>query len=199
MLNISRPLHSMNQMLRQLPQAGLCEEVVAAQHTGNLQPRDNLRTSEAANTKDTLEDSCWTDLPDLDLSSSSKDLHSDLFPPDAGPMAFSTLGHTSCMFGLNDTDLLSPEQLDDALFQDPSACFDNMDLESILADHDRMLGLAPDRQLQPRTLSAPKFALNDPQQRGIARLHMAAARDPKLASFDSQIFGAQVRATQSPH
>ena len=163
-----------------------------AKHTNELQAQNSPHIGQRFNPSNMLDDSCWTDLPDLNLSSSAG-LASDLCSEDAPQMAFNPIDHLPCMFDLNDTDLLSPEQLDSTLFQDHSDSLGDMDLESILADHDRMLGLSSAKQLQPTTPLAPEHFHDDGRQQlycGVTR--SAALRDTEHPGSQSQESAAVV-------
>ena len=156
-----------------------------AKHTNELQAQHSLHTGQASSPSNMLDESCWTDLPDLNFSGRAG-LPSDLFSKDASPSACGPIDQLPCLFDLNDADLLSPDQLDSALFQDPDT-LENMDLESILADHDHMLGLTSPKQLQLTTLAGPQDFHDDARQ----QLHFdvtcsAASRDTEHKGSQSQ-------------
>ena len=130
-----------------------------AQHSGanHIDLTDKLQgwqSTQASITNDMLEDSCWTDLPDLDFTNSAG-LQSELF---ASEVASS---QSPSMFNLDDTDFLLPQRLNSTLFSNRSESMADMDLESILADHDCMPSSTPDKQLHPNTPSASDSHLDD--------------------------------------
>lgn len=140
---------------RQLQNSGM--QHFDATITDKLQ---DWQSNQASTPSDMLEDSCWTDLPDLDLNDSSG-LQSEVFAKDACQVASSPNDNVPSMFNAHEADLLLPERLDNTLFTDHSESLADMNLESILADHDCMLRLTPDKQLQPKTPSASSNHLDD--------------------------------------
>ncbi len=112
--------------------------------------QSNSTFPKAPNIADMLDDSYWTDLPDLAEHSPQA---ANLFNTDLGDLPFSCLYHsasTGCGLGAN---IFSSEQLDDSLFQDDdSGCLADMDIASVLAD-DFSFDSTPDKQLQPGTPS----------------------------------------------
>lgn len=134
---------------------------MAAQHSGtqhmDASTSDKLQdwhSMQASTASDMLEDSCWTDLPDLNLNDSSG-LQSELY---ASEVASS---QTPSMFNLTEADFLLPARGNDMLFSDHSESLTGMDLDSILADHNCMPTSTADKQLQPKTPSAPSNHLDD--------------------------------------
>ena len=132
-----------------------------AQHSGSqcfdASTTDKLQdwqSTQASTASDMLEDSCWIDLPDLNLTDSSG-LQSELF---ASEVASS---QSPSMFDLAEADYLLPARMNDTLFSDYSESLTGMDLDTILADHNCTRTATPDKQLQPKTPSAPNNHLDD--------------------------------------
>lgn len=145
---------------------------VDASITDKLQ---DWQSTQASTTSDMLEDSCWTDLPDLDLIDSAG-LQSELF---ASEVASS---QSPSMFDLPEADFLLPQRLSNTLFSDHSESLAEMDLESILADHDCMLKSTADKQLQPNTPSASNDNLDDFLQ----QLYPSRACSPASTATEQQ-------------
>ena len=165
-----------------------------AQHSGALHTRasstDKLqdwKSTPASTASDMLEDSCWTGLPDLDLTDSAG-LQSELF---ASEVASS---QSPSMFNLANADCILPQRLNDTLFSDHQEALANMDLESILADHDCMLRSTPDKQIQPNTSSASNNHLDDfLQQLYPSRSCSPASREIAQQGSQSQESAAAVK------
>lgn len=134
---------------------------MAAQHSGtqrlDTSTTDKLpdwQSAQASTASDMLEDSCWTDLPDLTLTDSSG-LQSELFASEAAS------SQSPSTFNLAEADYLLPARGNDMLFSDHSEALVSMDLESILAGHECMQTSTPEKQLQPKTPSAPSNHVDD--------------------------------------
>ena len=165
-----------------------------AQHSGtqhvdasNTDKLQDWQSTQASTASDMLEDSCWTDLPDLDLIDSAG-LQSELF---ASVVASS---QSPSVFDLPEADFLSPQRLNNTLLSDHPESLAEMDLDSILADHDCMLKSTPNRQLQPNTPSASNNQLDDfLQQLYPSRSCSPASRQIEQQGSQSQESAAAVR------
>lgn len=174
-----------------------CLEALRLQYTG-VPPLDapatdrlqDWQSTQHCTPSDMLEDSCWTDLPDLDLNN-SVDLQSDVFARDASQASSPNIQSLS-MFRLNEADLLLPEQFDSALFPDSMA---DMDLESLLPHPNCTPRLTSDRQLQPKTPLVSNNHFDDfLQQLYPSGACPPASRDTEQQGSQSQESAAEVQA-----
>ena len=130
-------------------------------------PNDSQLDSQLDNTflgGDTIEESYWTDLPDLDEDSSSQHLSGTLLNTDLSDFAFSSLCPSpiaSC--GLHDN-MFASEQLKDIMFQN-----DSPDVASVLAGTSSSMATTPDKPFQSGKSSGPLHPISNMQQSYLRR------------------------------
>lgn len=175
-------MHNTSQGAKQAQRSGA--QLVDPSSTDKLQ---DWQSTQASTASDMLGDSCWTDLPDLDLTD-SVGLQSGLF---ASEVASS---QSPSVFNPTEADFLLPQRPNNVLFSDQSDSLADMDLESILADHDCMLRSTPDKQLQPNTPSVSNNHLDDfLQQLCPFRSCSLASREMEHQGSQSQESAAAIR------
>ena len=133
-----------------------------------------------------IDDSYWTDLPDLTEHSPSDPQTADLFNTDLGDLSFSSLYNAPT----TTHNFLSSHHLGGSLFQEGEDCLADMDIASVLANADDFgLRTAQDKQLQPGTPSGQMLHFND---------LLLQSHPPRSHTPVSQDTGQQANAGHDP-